>query len=139
MNTNIIFLPYVAARDLVLQYPKKFNVVSAETELVINPALCNAHLHLNINDLDERWFKFAEENPQYRLCGMLDLHKLYEFDNKYPVDIVHCAAGISRSPALVYFLYRKRGLTGAQAWGKVCTELTLPNKLITKLSDIWWG
>lgn len=47
-TTNTLFLPYIVAKDLVSQYPRKFNVVSAETDLVINPALCNAHLHLNI-------------------------------------------------------------------------------------------
>lgn len=56
-------------------------------------------------------------------------------EKQNPVDMVHCMAGVSRSPAIAYFIYRLRGFSKEDSLVKVTNERTKPNTRIIRLAE----
>ena len=60
-----------------------------------------------------------------------------QFDKKNEVQIVHCAAGISRSPAIAYAIYRSRGMSKSESMSQVKKDApnSDPNSRIIRMTD----
>jgi len=141
----MIILPYIAAKKAVEEYPNKLNVISISNDnAVVDPKLCLNHLHIKMDDIDtwhiERFKKELLEK------GMIfpEKHHIEEaikFSRKHKVHIVHCHAGLSRSPAIAYAILRDQGLTKQAALAKVkeIAPESEPNARVVKLTDEIYG
>lgn len=131
---TIIVLPYLAALSLVIEHEKQLNVISAEPNCFVSPNFCKNHLHLKFDDLEDKHETFARQS-NYVMPEMSDIEKIAEFEKQNPVDMVHCMAGVSRSPAIAYFIYRLRGNSKEDSLAKVTNEYTKPNTRIIRLAE----
>jgi predicted protein tyrosine phosphatase len=127
-------LSQIETVELITKNPKRFNVISIldDEYFNIDSAFCKYHLFLSVSD-----------DLTHPLQLTLDqFHLALDFDKQYKVDIVHCYAGFSRSPALAYGLLRGRGLSAADAMKKV-DEITDflcgPNENIVRLVDRYFN
>lgn len=141
----MIILPYQAAQKIVEKYPNKLNVISISNDnAVVDPSLCLNHIQIKMDDIDtwhiERFKKDLLEK------GMIfpEKHHVEEaiaFSRKNKVHIVHCHAGLSRSPAIAYAILRDQGLTKPSALAKVkeIAPESEPNMRVVKLTDEIYG
>jgi len=125
------------AKDAVEAYPHKFNVIGVEPTLKVDTSLCKNHLQLIVDDLDTD----VELYPQYHYAHKEDIMKAVDFGKKHKVHIIHCAAGLSRSPAIAYAIFRSQGMSKKEAMDKVLEiqPEAIPNKRIVKLTDEIFG
>ena len=124
----------VAAKRLVIDFPKKLNVISVTKDMFIDPSLCKNHLQISIDDLDTD----EKEYPSYTYAEKEHIQQVIEFakQNK-PIHIIHCHAGLSRSPAMAYAIFRSEGMSKDEAMKKVLriNPYAFPNKRIVKFTD----
>jgi predicted protein tyrosine phosphatase len=134
-------LPVQGAKDLVEKFPYKLNVISATAETPFNVKLCKNHLRLNIFDGDYDNPEHRKLPSMYRFATKEDIFKAVDFSKKHKVHIIHCGAGISRSPAIAYAIFRSEGMNKDAAMAKVMelNPYALPNKWIVKLTDEIYG
>ena len=104
--------PYIlmiqAAERAVEAHPGKINVISVSRDQPVDSKLCKNHLILRIDDFDTETKMMPEP---YRYAEIEDIRDAVEFDKKHKVHIIHCGAGLSRSPAIAYAIFRGRGLS----------------------------
>lgn len=141
----MLILPYIAAKQAVEEYPKKLNVISISNDnAVVDPSLCLNHIQIKMDDIDT-WHieKFKDELLKK---GMIfpewwHIEAAITFSKRCKVHIVHCHAGLSRSPAIAYAILRDQGLTKHAALAKVheIAPHSEPNKRIVKLADEIYG
>ena len=127
----MLILPVQGAEHAVKIYPHKLNIISADRE---SPRSVRSgaknHLQLNIDDIDFDDPKHRQLPPKYKFATKDDILKAVDFAKKHNVHIIHCGAGISRSPSIAYAIFRSQGMTKDGAMKKVM-ELNphaLPNK-----------
>ena len=130
-----------AAHDAVSTFPKKLNVISVDRETPVDPNLCKNHLQLDVDDLDYDDPSHRELPPKYKFATKEDILKAVQFAKTHKVHIVHCSAGISRSSAITYAIFRSQGKNKKEAMGEVMelNPYALPNKWIVKLTDEIFG
>ena len=134
--------PYIlmiqAAEAAVEAHPGKLNVISVSRDKPVDSKLCKHHLILRIDDFDTETKMMPEP---YRYAELEDIRDAVEFDKKHKVHIIHCGAGLSRSPAIAYAIFRGRGLSKEQAMKEVMERVppAIPNKRIVKLVDKYFG
>ena len=127
-----------AAEAAVAAHPGKLNVISVSRDAPVDPKLCKNHLWLKVDDFDTD----IKDMPEpFRYAEMEDIEAVLDFDKKHKVFIIHCGAGISRSPAIAYAIFRGRGLSKEQAMQEVMERVppATPNKRIVKLVDKYFG
>jgi predicted protein tyrosine phosphatase len=127
-----------AAEAAVAAHPGKFNVISVSRDKPVDSKLCKNHLILRIDDFDTD----DKEMPEpYRYAELKDIQAALDFDKKHKVFIIHCGAGVSRSPAIAYAIFRGRGLSKDDAMREVMERVppAMPNKRIVKLTDQLFG
>lgn len=134
--------PYIlliqAAEAAVAAHPGKLNVISVSRDKPVDSKLCKNHLILRIDDFDT---DVKEMPAPYRYAELEDIQAALDFDKKHKVHIIHCGAGISRSPAIAYAIFRGRGLSKDDAMREVMERVppAMPNKRIVKLTDQLFG
>lgn len=144
LDMNFLILPFRDANELVKLHPKKLNVISVEKQDFVDPRMCKNHLHLKMDDIQdwhiERW------NEELKRKGVIypgkkEILEAIDFSKKNPVHIVHCHAGVSRSPAIGYAILRGNGFTKEQALNKVkeIAPISIPNERIIRLTDEIFG
>ena len=153
----MLILPVQGAEYAVKNFPKKLNIISIgrDTPSIIRKGAKN-HLLLNIDDLDftnashrelipknytyrnlADFIKTLYKRTSYRFASKSDILRAIDFAKKYKVHIIHCGAGVSRSPAIAYAIFRSQGNSKSEALRKVMklNPHALPNKWIVKLAD----
>lgn len=134
----MVILPVQGAQHAVKQFPNKLNIISVERNVPsdIKDGAKN-HLQLDIDDLDYNNLKHQTLGEKYKFAAKEDILKAIEFAQKYKVHIIHCGAGISRSPAIAYAIFRSQGLDKSGAMSKVMdlSPHADPNKWIIHLTD----
>ena len=128
------------ANLLVERYPKKFNVISVERTCFVKPELCQNHLHLKLDDIEDKDIK--KFHVQLQEKGMVYPEKQHVIDaitfaRLHDVHIIHCHAGIARSTAIGYALYRSRGYTKTEAMAMVFVQnpYAAPNMRLVQFAD----
>lgn len=128
--------------------PGKLNIISIGKDSQIDPSLCKNHLRLDFDDLDldnpihrMAITQFKELPKGLSVATKEDILKAVEFGKKHKVHIIHCSAGVSRSPAIAYAIYRGQGMNKKDAMDQVMEDnpYALPNKWIVKLTDEIFG
>lgn len=129
-----VIVMYQAAKDLVSAYPGKLNVISVTRDQPLDSALCKNHLIIPIDDLDTDTKMMGEP---YKYAEVEDIKAAIEFAKKHKVHIIHCGAGLSRSPAIAYAIFRSQGDSKEEALKKVLQRSpnAEPNKRMVKLTD----
>lgn len=137
MESPFILMAW-AANDAVKAHPGKLNVISVTRDQPVDSELCKNHLILQVDDLDTDTKMLP---APYRYAELEDVKAAIEFDKKYSVQIIHCGAGLSRSPAIAYAIFRGRGLSKDDAMKEVMERVpeAEPNKRIVKLVDQFFG
>ena len=125
---------YQAAKDLVTKYPSKLNVISVTRDQPLDSSLCKNHLIIPIDDLDTDVKMMGEP---YKYAEVEDIQAAIDFAKKHKIHIIHCGAGLSRSPAIAYAIFRSQGDSKEEALRKVLerSPLAEPNKRMVKLTD----
>lgn len=141
---QFLILPHQEAKKAVEMYPGKLNVISVERNEPVNPKLCKNHLQLNIDDIND--WHIERLDKELKQKGMIYAEKNHiiesiEFDKQHPVHIIHCHAGISRSPAIGYAILRNRGLSKSDAENKIkeIAPHSFMNDRIVRLTDEIFG
>ena len=140
----MLILPVQGAQYAVAQYPHKLNVISVDRE---SPPEIKSnsknHLQLDIDDLnqDEPLHRQAAAERGYRFATKEDILAAIDFAKKHKVHVIHCGAGVSRSPAIAYAIFRSQGMTKDAAMKAVMdiNPYAEPNKWIVKLVDELFG
>lgn len=137
-----LILMIQAAEDLVKRFPSKLNVISVTTETPVDSKLCKNFIQIPIDDLDS-------DNPvhqtlmgsKYKFATKKDIMDAVEFAKKHKVHIIHCGAGLSRSPAIAYAIFRSQGMNKETAMKEVWKRVppAEPNRLIVRLTDEIFG
>lgn len=129
-----IIVMYQAAKDLVTKYPSKLNVISVTRDQPLDSSLCKNHLIIPIDDLDTDVKMMGEP---YKYAEVEDIQAAIDFAKKHKIHIIHCGAGLSRSPAIAYAIFRSQGDSKEEALRKVLerSPLAEPNKRMVKLTD----
>lgn len=131
-----LITPYQAAEKLIKDFPHKLNVISATRDQSVDPSLCKNHLHLPFDDLDT---DIETLSPPYKYPQKEDILRAIDFSKKHKIiHIIHCAAGISRSPSIAYAIFRGRdGMSKEEAMKNVMelNPYAIPNKRIVKFTD----
>ena len=139
---EFLILPHHLAKKVVEMRPGECNVISVEATESVDPSLCKNHLLLKIDDIQdwhiERWDKdlkakgvvYPEKKHILEAC---------EFDRKckHKLHIIHCHAGISRSPAIGYAILRGRGWLKDKAMNMIMKiqPHADPNSRIVRMTD----
>ena len=133
----MLILPNYGAKHAVEHFPGKFNVISVDRETPVDANLCKNHLQLDVDDLDYDNASHRTLPSQYKFATKEDILKAVEFSRHHKVHIIHCSAGVSRSPAIAYAIFRSQGNDKSSAMRKVLeiSPHALPNKWIVKLTD----
>jgi predicted protein tyrosine phosphatase len=125
---------------MLVESAYRYNVISVERTHFIDPHMCQHHLHLPIDDIDDSHIEAFDAALKER--GLVYPEKEHiettiNFDKEHPVNIIHCHAGISRSPAIGYAILRARGLGSKEAMELVMqiAPFALPNKRIVRLTN----
>lgn len=139
---DFFILNHTEAKRGVSKYPHKLNVISIEKTEFVDPKLCKNHLLLPIDDISD--LDIDKSDGVLKQAGMVypekeHIIKAIEFDKQcnHHLDIIHCHAGISRSPAIAYAVLRGRGYSIVDAI-KILFELqpfACPNERIIRLTD----
>lgn len=131
--------PYFTA-NMLLDSAFRYNVISVERAHFVDPKLCQHHLHLQIDDIDDSHIESFDAALRER--GLIYPEKEHieaaiNFDKKHRVNIIHCHAGISRSPAIGYAILRARGFNSKDAMELVMkiAPFAFPNKRIVRLTN----
>jgi predicted protein tyrosine phosphatase len=126
-----------AAEDLVKAYPGKLNVISVTRDQPVSEKLCKNHLQIPIDDLDFENPEHQELGAKYKRATERDILNAVDFAKKHKVHIIHCGAGLSRSPAIAYAIFRSQGKSKEAAMAEVLKRVppAIPNKWIVKLTD----
>lgn len=137
---KFLIVSHWEAKQLVEEHPGKLNVISAEKTETVDAALCKHHLHLKMDDiLDKHIEKFDKELKNLGQIYPEKKHiiKAIEFANKYKVHVIHCHAGISRSPAIGYAILRSKGIGEKEAMTEIFRIVpnAMPNQRIVRLTD----
>ena len=137
----MFILPVQGAKWAVQRYPHKLNVISVERETPVDAGLCKHHLQLDVDDLDFDNPKHRTLPEKYKFATREDILKAVDFAKKYKVHIIHCAAGVSRSPAIAYAILRSQGMSKDEAMKEVfrINPHSYPNPWIVKLTDEIFG
>lgn len=135
MNDDFFIMPYFAAKKAVEEHPHKLNVISIGVHPVlytVSEELCAKKLWLRFEDLDDE----TEVLP-YPYAKEHHIREAIEFARENYVHIIHCSAGVSRSPAVGYAILRDQGYSKADALKKVMEKVpaALPNKRIVNIID----
>ena len=133
-----LILMYQAARDVVQTYPGKLNVISVTRDQPVDSKLCKNYLQISIDDLDTD----IEMLPSpYKYTQIEDIKAAVTFSKLYKLHIIHCGAGLSRSPAIAYAIFRSQGNTKDGAMKMVLDRVpqAIPNKRIVKFADQLFG
>lgn len=137
----MLILPFVYANKAVKQNEGRLNVISISNDsLHVDPNLCLNHLLLKMDDIQD-WHieRFDKELHKKGIIYPEKEHVLdaIKFDKENKVHIVHCAAGISRSPAIAYAIYRSRGMSEGEAMNQVKKDAPNcdPNSRIIRLTE----
>lgn len=127
-------LMYQAAERAVKEFPHQLNVISVTRDQPVDASLCKNHLHIPIDDLDTDTKQLPEP---YKYAETEDILAAIQFAQKHKVHIIHCGAGLSRSPAIMYAILRSQGKSkdGAMAEVMKAVPLAEPNKRMVKLAD----
>ena len=122
------------AINMVAANPGKLNVISVDKSHVPNP--CKNHLHLKIDDVD---WEHAKPDSDKTPPSKEEILKAIAFDKQCDgqIDIIHCWAGLSRSPAIAYAILRYRGLSAEDAMKTVqrIVPHAVPNTKIVRLTE----
>jgi predicted protein tyrosine phosphatase len=140
----VIILSYWFARDAVRDNPQKLNVISVERTSPVDANLCKNHLHLKIDDIED--WHIEQFGSELKRDGIVfpeksDIMKAVEFSKLHKVHIVHCHAGVSRSSAIAYAIFRSQGKSKQEAMKEVY-KINLhaePNTRIVRLTDEIFG
>lgn len=139
---GMLILSHLAAKDAVMMYPQKLNVISVERNEPVNVDLCKNHLQLDIDDLED-WHleKWPDLKKDYKFAEKKDILKAVEFSKKNKVHVIHCHAGVSRSSAIAYAIFRGQGMSSKDAMKEVykINPHAEPNKRIVRLTDEIFG
>jgi predicted protein tyrosine phosphatase len=135
-------LPAFVAKNAVCNYPKKLNIISVERTEYVDLNLCKNHLHLKIDDINDNDIKYWDKELKKKNQIYPEKQHILdaiEFDKKcnHKIHIIHCHAGISRSPAIGYAILRGRGMNKEDAMNKIMeiAEYSSPNERIVRLTD----
>ena len=143
---EFLILPLYLAKQVVEKRPGECNVISVERDEPVDPKLCKNHLQLKIDDIQdwhiERFDKGLKEKgaiyPEKK-----DVLEAVAFDKKcnHKIHIIHCNAGISRSPAIGYAVLRGRGWDRDKAMKEIMkiAPNADPSKRIIRLTDEIFG
>jgi predicted protein tyrosine phosphatase len=143
---EFLILPHHLAKKIVEMRTGECNVISVEANETVNPKLCKNHLQLKIDDIQdwhiERWDKDLKAKgivyPEKK-----HIMEAIDFDKKcnHKIHIIHCHAGISRSPAVGYAILRARGKSKQDAMREIMRiqPHADPNKRIVRLTDEIFG
>ena len=143
---EFLIIPHDVAKKIVREHIGKLNVISVEKDEPVNSTLCKNHLHLLIDGIQD--CHIEKFNRELKEKGMLypekeDIIKALDFDKKcnHKIHIIHCHAGISRSPAIGYAILRGRGKSKNYAMGEIMkiAPWADPNKRIVRLTDEIFG
>lgn len=132
MNDKFAIMCFQVAQDAVHAHPNNLNVISIGT-WGVSLDLCKNVLFLDFEDLDTE----KELYPQYKYCQKQDVIDAIEFSKKHHIHIIHCHAGLSRSPAIGYAILRSEGYSKEDALKKILEKVpeAEPNKRIVKFAD----
>jgi predicted protein tyrosine phosphatase len=140
----MLILPYIAAKQAVELYPQKFNVISVERNDIVDTKLCKNHLILGMDDIND--WHIEQWDKDLKIKGMIYPEKEHiidavGFDKKHKVNIIHCHAGVSRSPSIGYAILRGRGISKSQAFGEIMgmNSNFEPNERIVRMADEIFG
>ena len=142
MNMELpLILMARGAEDAVKAYPGKLNVISVTREQPVSEKMCKNHLQIPIDDLDFENPEHQELGAKYKRAAPRDIQNAVDFAKKHKVHIIHCGAGLSRSPAIAYAIFRSKGLSKDAAMAEVLKRVppAIPNKWIVKLADQMFG
>jgi len=136
-------LPHYTA-EMLVESRHGYNVISVERNKFVDPSLCKNHLHLKFDDISDR--DIERSDVELRKIGMVypvmaHIEEAVAFDKECRVNIIHCHAGISRSPAIGYALLRGRGMSACDAMELIMkiAPFALPNKRIVRFADEIYG
>ena len=137
---KILIVPFIAAKRIVTDNPNRLNVISIGRDTVVDSKLCKNHLLLQMDDIQdwhiERWDKELKEKgiiyPEKE-----EVIEALNFDKRHKVHLIHCAAGVSRSPAIAYVILRGRGLSESDAMKevKISAPQADPNPRIIRIAS----
>lgn len=120
------------ARDTCLHFPKQYNVISIAGRMVdvVDPYFCKNQLELYFDDI-------ASKREGCVMPRREHIEEAIEFAKKFPVDIIHCMAGVSRSTGIAYAIFLSQGFSKLEAMEKVLEirSFARPNARIVYIAD----
>jgi len=136
MNDQFFILMYQAARDVVQKFPQQLNVIAIgahSTLFTVSENLCKNRLWLRFEDLDTE----IEVYPQYPYPQKEHIVEAINFARNNFIHIIHCSAGVSRSPAIGYVILRDQGYSKEEAMNMVIEKVpqAIPNKRIVDIYE----
>lgn len=139
---EFLILPHYKAEQMVNKRPNELNVISVERTESVDPKLCRNHLHLKIDDIQD-WHieKFDKDLKDKGIVypEMEDVKSALAFDKQCnrKIHIIHCHAGISRSPSIGYVILRGRGWIKRDAMREIfkIAAHAIPNERIVRFTD----
>lgn len=143
---EFLILPHHLAKQVVEMRPGECNVISVEKDESVDPKLCKNHLQLKIDDIKDWQIERCDKGLKAK--GMIypekkDILEALKFDKKcnHKIHIIHCHAGISRSPAIGYAVLRGRGKNKDDAMREIMkiSPHADPNQRIVRLTDEIFG
>lgn len=139
---EFLILPQRAAEKAVELNPGKLNVISVEKDVSVDSELCKNHIQIKCDDLTD--WQIERFNKELKEKGMIypeDTHiqQALDFDKKcnHKIHIIHCHAGVSRSPAIGYAVLRGRGWGKNEAMAEIkkIAPYSEPNERIIRLTN----
>jgi predicted protein tyrosine phosphatase len=123
MNDQFVILMYQAAQRAVENNPGKLNVISiigGRSMLGgVKTELCRNCLVLRFEDLDTD----IEHYKEYIYPQKHHIEEAIEFAKKHYIHLIHCGAGLSRSPAIGYAILRSEGYSKEDALKKILEKV----------------
>lgn len=143
---DFLILPHYLAKQVVERRPGELNVISVERDEPVDPGLCRNHIQLEIDDIQDWHIERFDKDLKAKgivYPEMKDIKAAVDFDKRcnHKINIIHCHAGISRSPAIGYAILRSRGMGSKEAMDKIMKiqPHAIPNKRIIRMTDELFG
>lgn len=139
---EFLILPFYAAKQLVEKRPGELNVISVERDEPVDAELCKNHLQLKIDDIQD--WHIDRFDKDLKAKGIVypekkDILEAVKFDKQcnHKIHMIHCHAGVSRSPAIGYAILRGRGWSREKALKEIkkIAPHADPNKRIIRLTE----
>ena len=134
------------AKRAVERCPGKLNVISIERDRPVDANLCKNHLQLKIDDIDDHHIEKFDKALKAKgivYPEIKDIEAAIAFDKQCDgnIHIIHCHAGISRSPSIGYAILRSRGMTKEKSMKKILKlqPYAMPNERIVRMADQLFG